>query len=144
MKYRTAKPAAAVAPILEEPTDLDESAFESVPDDEFAGIADASEILQGTPPDVDGCDPVEPDTETLVERAKLAEGAALAVDGVTNSEGAEADYSRWEIHLAASNGFSGCYQGSRHSVAVSVLAGEVKYQEVCDEQVGMYCLRLGV
>jgi len=96
----------------------------TVPEDEFAGIADPSEILQGTPPDVDGCDPVEPDTETLVERARLAEGAALAVEGVTNSEGAEADYSRWDIHLAASNGFSGCYQGSRHSVGVSVLAGE--------------------
>ena len=96
----------------------------TVPADEFAGIADPSEILQGTPPDVDGCDPVEPDPETLVERARQAEGAALAVDGVTNSEGAEADYSRWDIHLAASNGFSGCYAGSRHSVAVSVLAGE--------------------
>ncbi len=96
----------------------------AVPADDFAGIADPSEILQGTPPDVDGCDSVEPEPETLVERARKAEGAAMAVDGVTNSEGAEADYSRWEIFLGASNGFSGCYKGSRHSVAVSVLAGE--------------------
>ncbi|MEQ9490241.1 MAG: TldD/PmbA family protein [Alphaproteobacteria bacterium] len=96
----------------------------TVPADEFSGIADPSEILQGAPPDVDGCDSVEPDPETLVERARKAEGAAMAVDGVTNSEGAEADYSRWEIYLGASNGFSGCYRGSRHTVAVSVLAGE--------------------
>lgn len=96
----------------------------AVPEDQWCGLADPDEILKGDPPALDICDFDEPAPEVLVERAAAAEEAALAVEGVTNSEGAEADWSRWDIHLVASNGFSGSYAGSRHSVGVSVLAGE--------------------
>ena len=44
--------------------------------------------------------------------------------GVTNSEGAEASWSRSTVALAASNGFAGGYGGSGHGVSVAVLAGE--------------------
>ena len=66
----------------------------------------------------------EPAAEELIDRAKRAEDAARAVDGVTNSEGAEANWSVARVALVASNGFSGEYGRSGHSTVVSVLAGE--------------------
>lgn len=95
-----------------------------VPEDPHIGLADEDQIFKGPFTDLDLYDPVEPAPEVLIERARAAEDAALAVEGITNSEGAEADWSRWDIRLAASNGFSGAYQNSRHGVGVSVLAGE--------------------
>src|SRR2546430_2263747 len=68
-------------------------------------------------------DPEEPAAEVLIERARAAEEAALAVNGVTNSEGAEAGWGRSSIALAASNGFAGFYSGSSHGVSASVIAG---------------------
>src|SRR5438309_2149526 len=56
--------------------------------------------------------------------AAAAEDAALAVKGITNSEGAEAGWGRSRVALAASNGFAGSYAGSSHSVSVAVLSGE--------------------
>jgi PmbA protein len=94
----------------------------SVPEDPFIGIADPDQIARDWP-DLDICDPEEPAPETLIERARRAEEAALAVEGVTNSEGADASWSRSEIALAASNGFAGGYALSRRSFSVSVLAG---------------------
>ena len=46
------------------------------------------------------------------------EEAARAIRGVTNSEGAEAGWSRSRVAMAASNGFAGAYEGSRHGVSV--------------------------
>ncbi|MFP6743950.1 MAG: metallopeptidase TldD-related protein, partial [Alphaproteobacteria bacterium] len=62
--------------------------------------------------------------ESLVERAAAAEDAARSVDGVSNSEGAEAGWSRSKVALAASNGFAGAYAVSNHSVSASVIAGQ--------------------
>src|SRR6516162_5681438 len=61
----------------------------TVPEDPFCGIADPAEIAQEWP-GLDMVDPEEPSAEVLIERARAAEEAALAVKGVTNSEGAEA------------------------------------------------------
>ncbi len=93
-----------------------------VPEDPYCGIAEPSEIAREFP-DLDTCDPEEPSAETLIARAKAAEEAALAVSGVTNSEGAEASWSRAVVALAASNGFAGAYRDSGHSVSAAVLAG---------------------
>ena len=93
-----------------------------VPEDPFCGIADAGEIARDFP-DLDTSDPVEPQAEALIARAKAAEEAALAVPGVTNSEGAEASWSRAIVALAASNGFAGAYRDSGHGVSAAVLAG---------------------
>lgn len=95
-----------------------------VPDDPYCGLADPDRLFAGELPDLDMFDPVEPAPEALIERAKAAEEAARAVEGVTNSEGAESSWSVNTIALAASNGFSGSYRNSRHGVGVSVIAGE--------------------
>jgi PmbA protein len=93
-----------------------------VPEDPFCGIADPSEIAPDWPV-LDMLDPEEPAAEVLIERARAAEEAALAVAGVTNSEGAEAGWGRSSIALAASNGFAGYYSGSSHGVSASVIGG---------------------
>jgi PmbA protein len=95
----------------------------SVPEDPFCGIADPAEIATQVP-QLDLCDPAEPTAEILMERLRLAEAAARAVPGVTNSEGADASWGRNVIALAASNGFRQGYATSQSSVSVAVLAGE--------------------
>ena len=94
----------------------------AVPEDPFCGLADAAEIAHEWPR-LDMLDPEEPSAELLIERARIAEEAALAVKGITNSEGAEADWARSSVALAASNGFVGTYAGSSHGVSASVLSG---------------------
>jgi len=93
-----------------------------VPEDPFTGLADPDQLAR-TFPDLDVLDTSEPSAETLIERARVAEETALAVEGVTNSEGADASWSRSTIAIAASNGFAGSYGVSRQSLSVSVLAG---------------------
>jgi PmbA protein len=95
----------------------------SVPEDPHCGLADPG-LLAREIPEFDIFDPSEPSPEALIELAREAEDAARAVAGVTNSEGAEASWGRMRVALAGSNGFSGGYESSRHSLAVSVLAGE--------------------
>ena len=58
----------------------------AIPEDPFCGLADPDEITHDWPA-LDMLDPDEPTAETLIERARAAEEAALAVPGVTNSEG---------------------------------------------------------
>ncbi len=95
----------------------------AVPEDPFCGIADPADLAKSVP-ELDLCDPDEPATETLMARLREAEETARSVPGVTNSEGAEAGWSRSHIALAASNGFRNGYEISSSSVSVSVLAGE--------------------
>jgi PmbA protein len=95
----------------------------AVPEDPYCGIAEPGQLAR-TWPDLDMADPVEPSVERLIAQASEAEAAAVAVRGVTNSEGAEAGWGRSEIALVASNGFAGAYARTSHSVSVSVLAGE--------------------
>jgi PmbA protein len=94
----------------------------AVPEDPYCGIAEPDEIARDWPA-LDMLDAEEPAAEVLIERARAAEEAALAVKGVTNSEGAEAGWGRTEVALAASNGFAGTYRGSSHGVSASVIAG---------------------
>jgi len=95
----------------------------AVPEDPHIGLA-PSDLLATETLDLDLVDAEEPAPEVLIERARAAEEAARAVDGITNSEGADASWASAHIALAASNGFGGTYRSSRHSVAVAVLAGE--------------------
>ncbi|MGQ0675416.1 MAG: TldD/PmbA family protein [Rhodospirillales bacterium] len=94
-----------------------------VPEDPFCGLADPGDVMKAAAPDLDLEDPGEPMPERLVELAAAAEDAAMAVKGVSNSEGAEAGWSRTRIALAASNGFAGQYATTHHSLSVAVLAG---------------------
>src|ERR1700760_4515090 len=56
------------------------------PEDKFAGMAPRDRLAK-TFPELDIEDKSEPPADTLVEWARGAEGAAMAVKGVTNSEG---------------------------------------------------------
>lgn len=94
-----------------------------VPEDPYCGLPAPEEQATDWPV-VELEDPVEPPADVLTAMASAAEEAALGVAGVTNSEGAEAGWSRTEILLANSNGFAGRYARTGSSLAVSVLAGE--------------------
>jgi PmbA protein len=91
-----------------------------VPEDPFAGLPEAVAI---PPRALDLADAAEPSAEELLARAAAAEEAALAVPGVTNSEGAEAGWSRTGIALVASNGFAGEFTRTSHSISATALAG---------------------
>lgn len=92
-----------------------------VPEDRFAQILDAP-APTATPLDLD--DGEAPEADALLARAAMAEEAALAVKGVTNSEGASAGWSRGTRSLATSRGFFGEYARGSHSVSATALAGE--------------------
>ena len=93
-----------------------------VPEDPFAGLADEARPPESPALDMD--DPQEPSAEALVARASLAEEAALAVAGITNSEGAEAGYSRTQVSLVTTGGFQGSYTRTNHSISATALAGQ--------------------
>jgi PmbA protein len=95
----------------------------AVPEDPVCGIA-PEELLTHGWPDLDLDDKRRPSAKSLLAQAAEAEDAARAVKGVTNSEGAEASWSRFSMALAASNGFSGGYRRSGYSLSCSVLGGE--------------------
>jgi PmbA protein len=95
----------------------------AVPEDPYCGIADPAQLATSFPA-LDTVDPVEPPAATLIERARIGEEAALAIKGVTNSEGAEVGWSRSRVAIAASNGFAGTHEVTHHSLTVVVLAGD--------------------
>ena len=65
-----------------------------------------------------------PSPEELQEAALAAEAAALAVPGVSKMDAAGAGWSSGRIHLAASNGFSGGYGRTGHSLQAVAICGE--------------------
>lgn len=96
------------------------------PEDPHAGIADADQLatdIDATRLDlVDEGD--EPDPKWLEEQARIAETAALAVDGVAQVQSSSATYGRRQVHLAASNGFTGGYESTGHSLSSVAISGE--------------------
>jgi len=94
------------------------------PEDKFSGLAPQDMLLSGDPPDVDADDGGDPSPATLQERALAAEDAALAVKGVTNSEGGGATASRAIFALATSHGFARARSSTGYMVSAVVLAGE--------------------
>jgi PmbA protein len=93
-----------------------------VPDDPYGGLA-AEAARPADFSALDLADAAAPDAPALLARAGIAEDAALAVHGVTNSEGASAGYGRTEISLVTSAGFAGHYVRTSHSVSATALAG---------------------
>ena len=94
-----------------------------VPEDEFCGLA-PEDLLAGDTPELDEADTTQPSTKTLNDLAVRAESAALAVNGVNNSEGGDAGWSRSLVALVASNGFSRTRVRTGFSLGIAVLAGE--------------------
>jgi PmbA protein len=95
----------------------------AAPEDRFAGLADPA-LLAKNFPDLDLLDPKMPDVGVLEARAKEAEAAGLAVKGVTKSGGASASTGIGGMVLVTSQGFHGASIGSRHSIAMSAIAGD--------------------
>lgn len=93
------------------------------PEDKYAGLAPEDRLARDIPA-LDLEDAAEPSADRLIELARGVEGAAMAVKGVTNSEGGGASFSRNAVALATSTGFYGRYAGTSHSIGVAVLAGE--------------------
>jgi PmbA protein len=92
--------------------------------DELSGLPDA-ELLARRIPDLDLRDPHGHDLppEEKIELARRCEAAALAADPrITNSEGGDFGDRRARYAYATSHGFSGEYQTSSFSLAVSPVA----------------------
>jgi PmbA protein len=93
------------------------------PEDKYAGLADEV-LLAHDFPDLDLVDRTLPDVARLEALARVAETAALAVKGVTKSDGASASFGIGGMVLVTSHGFRGAYLGSNHSIAMTAIAGE--------------------
>lgn len=112
-----------------DPSTLDEvvercvAMAKAAPEDPYCGLADRDQVMTD-PPLIDICDYSEPSNDAMIDAAKMSEDAARSIPGVTNTEGAEAGWSRAEIAIAATNGLAQSYSTSSHSLAASVLAGE--------------------
>lgn len=112
----------ALDPLIEQAVNMARNA----PEEPYAGLADPS-LLALTPgdiPDLDLYDATEKSADELKSLAQSIEETALAVSGITNSEGASASSSSGLIATANSNGFAGSYQSSNFSLSISVIAGE--------------------
>src|ERR1700704_4287445 len=93
------------------------------PVDRFAGLAEPERLARQVP-DLDLLDPELPSVTQLEAMARAAEGAALAVKGVSKSGGASASAGSGGIGRVTSGGFKGSYLGSRHGVSMQAIAGE--------------------
>ncbi len=92
------------------------------PEDPFTGLADPDRLARGPHPDLDLFDPTEANPAELETEAREAEAAALAVPGVTKSEGGYAAWASSDWRLVTSHGFDGAYRGSCFSRGVGVIA----------------------
>ena len=65
-----------------------------------------------------------PSAKYLQEVAIRAESSALEIKGVAKAQGASSALSDVSIHLATSNGFSGGYRRTSHSISCVAISGE--------------------
>ena len=93
------------------------------PPDPFSGLAEPGQLSKTTL-DLDLISADYASAETLKSMAMEAEQAALAVKGVSRSNGAGASASDASIGLAASNGFARSYRRTGFSLSASVIGGE--------------------
>ncbi|MCU0817415.1 MAG: metallopeptidase TldD-related protein, partial [Cypionkella sp.] len=95
------------------------------PADPHVGLADPAQLARGW--DLAALemaeDAPEPGAAALEAAARAVEAAAAGVNGIAQVE-ASASYARRGMHLAASNGFSGGYQRTSHSLSAVAFTGE--------------------
>ena len=91
------------------------------PEDPYVRMASADEIARDIP-QVEIYDEAVPSTAQLTDSALAAEGAALAVKGITNSEGGSASHGTTHVMIATSNGFSADYRRSSQGISAVVIA----------------------
>jgi len=93
-------------------------------EDPYVGLAPPELLARGAHLDLALFDPTEPSPDALEDEALAAEGAALAVEGVSQSNGASASWSTSTWRLVTSAGFFGEHRGSAFSLSAAVIAGE--------------------
>ncbi|PTE22051.1 modulator protein [Cereibacter changlensis JA139] len=94
------------------------------PNDPHVGLADPEQLARGW--DLAGLELIDPSDEPaaaeLEQDARRAEAAALAHAGIFQVE-ASGSYNRRQMHLMASNGFSGGYARTSRSVSAVAFTG---------------------
>lgn len=94
------------------------------PEDPYAGFAPQDRLARGPHADLDLYDAFEPSAESLEDQARVAEAAARAIEGVTNSDGGSAAWSSSNWLMATSHGFTGAHRATGFSLSASAIAGE--------------------
>ncbi|MEP5154778.1 TldD/PmbA family protein, partial [Planktotalea sp.] len=95
------------------------------PEDIYAGLADADMLADvNNAAGLELSDPSdEPDPAALQEDAMAAEAAAMSKAGISQVQSASGGYSAREVHLAASNGFSGGYKRTDRAISCVAIGG---------------------
>jgi len=95
------------------------------PEDPYIGLADPSQLARDWDATaLELADPAdEPDPPSLQEAALRAEAAALSHKGISQVQSASAGYGRRNIHLAATNGFSGGYMRTDNGLSCVAITG---------------------
>lgn len=93
------------------------------PPDEHAGLASPDQLARDLP-DLDLYSEKRLTADEVQNLARRAEETALAVKGVSKSNGASASQSKREIAMVTSNGFARAWKRSSFGTGVSVVAGE--------------------
>lgn len=95
------------------------------PEDPHAGLADPCELARDWDLEaLELADPApEPEPAALQEDATRAEAAALENSGISQVQVSSAGYTARDVHIAASNGFSGAYRRTGRSVSCVAIAG---------------------
>jgi len=92
-------------------------------EDPAAGLADADRMAKDFP-DLDLWHPWDIDTAGAIALGQRIEAAGRAHEGITNSDGAAVQMGESLSVYANSHGFIGCERGTRHSLSVSLIAGQ--------------------
>ncbi|MEX0338438.1 MAG: TldD/PmbA family protein [Arenibacterium sp.] len=96
------------------------------PEDPFAGLASPDLLAHDF--DVTALELADPSAEpspiALEEDARIAEAAALGIDGVSQVQSATAGYGAQETYLCTSNGFGAGYHRTSRSISAVAIAGE--------------------
>ncbi len=95
----------------------------AAPPDPYAGLADVSQLATSIA-SLDMSDPYEPSMEQLQQLARDCEAAGKDVAGITNSEGADAGFTRQSIALVTSHGFAQGYESTQSAISCALIAGE--------------------
>lgn len=96
------------------------------PEDPWCGLASPEQLAltwDAAALDLEDTSPL-PSPAELEAAARGAEAAALAVPRISLMDSAGASWSRSRVHLAATNGFSGGYARSSHTVQAVAITGE--------------------
>ncbi|RKQ69288.1 PmbA protein [Litorimonas taeanensis] len=93
------------------------------PKDPYCGLPDKALLSSlESRPDLELFDPTLRSPEALKEKALEVEAATLAVNGVSQAEGASANWASSAIYFATSDGFGAGWKSSRHGLSVTAIA----------------------